>query len=283
MLEDIATTPRKGLARAQYSAGLWRRTECCWWCRWSVHSYLAHSLCWPTQLIRDQTWLPSWSLRSHCHCRAEVTAALLNAVLLIAAAGWIIVEAVRRISDPPEVSGWGVFMVAVVGLCVNGGSAWLLQRSGNRSMNISGAALHLLGDAAGSFGVLVAGFTVVLWDAIWVDPMVSFLIAGLIMWSGVGLVGRTTRILFEGTPAGIGIGDLTAALTSHESVDDVHHLHVWAVDSTMVALSAHVVVAADSLHDAQLVSVELEGRLQEWGVAHSTLALECHPCGQDSS
>jgi len=212
-----------------------------------------------------------------------VTAALLNAVLLIAAAGWIIVEAVRRISDPPEVSGWGVFMVAVVGLCANGGSAWLLQRSGNRSMNISGAALHLLGDAAGSFGVLVAGFTVVLWDAIWVDPMVSFLIAGLIMWSGVGLVGRTTRILFEGTPAGIGIGDLTAALTSHESVDDVHHLHVWAVDSTMVALSAHVVVAADSLHDAQLVSVELEGRLQEWGVAHSTLALECHPCGQDSS
>lgn len=213
--------------------------------------------------------------------RAEVMAALLNAVLLVAAAGWIVVEATRRIGDPPEVSGWGVFTVAVVGLCVNGGSAWMLQRSGDQSLNVSGAALHLLSDAAGSFGVLVAGLAVVLWEAAWVDPAVSFLIAGLVLWSGVGLVSRTTHILLEGTPAGVDTNELTNAMTSHESVDDVHHLHVWAVDSTMVALSAHVVVAADSLHDAQLVGAEVEGSLVELGVSHVTLALECHPCGED--
>jgi cobalt-zinc-cadmium efflux system protein len=216
--------------------------------------------------------------------RAEVMAALLNAVLLVVAAGWIFVEASRRISDPPEVSGWGVFTVAVIGLFVNGGSAWMLQRSGDRSLNVSGAALHLLSDAAGSFGVLIAGLAVVFWDAAWVDPTVSFLIAGLVLWSGVRLVSHTTRILFEGTPAGVDNNELTSAMTSHESVDDVHHLHVWAVDSTMVALSAHVVVAADSLHDAQVVGAELERRLEGLlggsGSAHVTLALECHPCGE---
>ena len=210
--------------------------------------------------------------------RAEVMGALLNAVLLVAAAGWIVVEASRRIGDAPDVDGWGVAVVALAGLAVNGGSAWLLGRTGDRSLNVQGAALHLLGDAAGSFGALVAGLSMVLWDAAWVDPAVSYLIAALLLWSGVGLIRRTTRILLEGAPGGIDVDGLSALMTAHEQVDDVHHLHVWAVDSTLVALSAHVVVAADTLHDAQIVAAELEARLAEQGVAHATLALECHPC-----
>ncbi len=210
--------------------------------------------------------------------RAEVMGALVNAVLLLAAAGWIVVEATRRIGDAPDVDGWGVAVVALAGLAVNGGSAWLLGRTGDRSLNVQGAALHLLGDAAGSFGALVAGLSMVLWDAAWVDPAVSYLIAALLLWSGVGLIRRTTRILLEGAPGGIDVDGLSALMTAHEQVDDVHHLHVWAVDSTLVALSAHVVVAADTLHDAQIVAAELEARLAEQGVAHATLALECHPC-----
>ena len=213
--------------------------------------------------------------------RAEVMGALLNAVLLAAAAGWIVVEASRRIGDAPDVDGWGVAAVALVGLAVNGGSAWLLGRTGDRSVNVQGAALHLLGDAAGSLGVLVAGLSVVLWDAAWVDPAVSYLIAALLIWSSVGLIRRTTRILLEGAPGGFNVDELSALMTAHEQVDDVHHVHLWAVDSTLVALSAHVVVAADTLHDAQIVATELEARLAEQGVAHATLALECHPC-QDS-
>ena len=210
--------------------------------------------------------------------RAEVMGALVNAVLLLAAAGWIVFEATRRIGDAPDVDGWGVAVVALAGLAVNGGSAWLLGRTGDRSLNVQGAALHLLGDAAGSFGALVAGLSMVLWDAAWVDPAVSYLIAALLLWSGVGLIRRTTRILLEGAPGGIDVDGLSALMTAHEQVDDVHHLHVWAVDSTLVALSAHVVVAADTLHDAQIVAAELEARLAEQGVAHATLALECHPC-----
>ena len=210
--------------------------------------------------------------------RAEVMGALLNAVLLAAAAGWIVVEASRRIGDAPDVDGWGVAAVALVGLAVNGGSAWLLGRTGDRSVNVQGAALHLLGDAAGSLGALVAGLSVVLWDAAWVDPAVSYLIAALLIWSSVGLIRRTTRILLEGAPGGFNVDELSALMTAHEQVDDVHHVHLWAVDSTLVALSAHVVVAADTLHDAQIVATELEPRLAEQGVAHATLALECHPC-----
>ena len=204
--------------------------------------------------------------------RAEVMGALLNAVLLVAAAGWIVVEASRRIGDAPDVDGWGVAAVALAGLAVNGGSAWLLGRTGDHSVNVQG-----------SVGALVAGLSVVLWDAAWVDPAVSYLIAALLLWSGVGLIRRTARILLEGAPGGFDVDELSGLMTAHEQVDDVHHVHVWAVDSTLVALSAHVVVAADTLHDAQIVAAELETRLAEQGVAHATLALECHPCHDPES
>ena len=210
--------------------------------------------------------------------RAEVIGALLNAVMLLAVAAWVVVEASRRIGDPPEVSGWGVLVLGAAGLLVNGGCALLLHRSADRSLNVRGAALHLMGDAAGSVGVVVAGVAVVLWSADWVDSAVSYLIAGLLLWTGAGLVRRTPRVLLEGAPPGIDVRELSTLITAHERVNGVHHLHVWSVDSLTVALSAHVEVAADSLHDAQIVATELERQLALRGVDHATLALECHPC-----
>ena len=210
--------------------------------------------------------------------RAEVMGALLNAVMLLAVATWVVVEASQRIGDPPDVSGWGVVVLGAVGLLVNGGCALLLHSSADRSLNVRGAALHLMGDAAGSVGVVAAGVAVVLWNADWVDSAVSYLIAGLLRWTGTGLVRRTTRVLLEGAPPGIDVSELSTLITAHERVNGVHHLHVWSVDSLTVALSAHVEVAADSLHDAQNVATELERQLALRGVDHATLALECHPC-----
>ena len=210
--------------------------------------------------------------------RAEVMGALLNAAMLLAVAAWVVVEASRRIGDPPDVSGWGVLVLGAAGLLVNGGCALLLHRSADRSLNVRGATLHLMGDAAGSVGVVVAGVAVVLWSADWVDSAVSYLIAGLLLRTGAGLVRRTTRVLLEGTPPGIDVRELSTLITAHEHVNGVHHLHVWSVDSLTVALSAHVEVAADSLHDAQIVATELERQLALRGVDHATLALECHPC-----
>ena len=213
--------------------------------------------------------------------RAEVMGALLNAVMLLAVAVWVVVEASRRIGDPPDVSGWGVLVLGAVGLLVNGGCAWLLHRTADRSLNVRGAALHLTGDAAASVGVVIAGLAIVLWNADWVDSAVSYLIAGLLIWTGTGLVRRTTRVLLEGTPPGMDVRELSALITADGRVNGVHHLHVWSVDSTTVALSAHVEVAADSLHEAQLVATDLERQLALRGVDHATLALECHPCDSD--
>jgi len=210
--------------------------------------------------------------------RAEVIGALLNAAMLLAVAAWVVVEASRRIGDPPDVSGWGVLVLGATGLLVNGGCALLLHRSADRSLNVRGATLHLMGDTAGSVGVVATGVAVVLWSADWVDSAVSYLIAGLLLWTGAGLVRRTTRVLLEGTPPGIDVRELSTLITAHEHVNGVHHLHVWSVDSLTVALSAHVEVAADSLHDAQIVATELERQLALSGVDHATLALECHPC-----
>ena len=210
--------------------------------------------------------------------RAEVMGALLNAAMLLAVAAWVVVEASRRIGDPPDVSGWGVLVLGAAGLLVNGGCALLLHRSADRSLNVRGATLHLMGDTAGSVGVVATGVAVVLWSADWVDSAVSYLIAGLLLWTGAGLIRRTTRVLLEGTPPGIDVRELSTLITAHEHVNGVHHLHVWSVDSLTVALSAHVEVAADSLHDAQIVATELERQLALSGVDHATLALECHPC-----
>ena len=210
--------------------------------------------------------------------RSEVMGALVNAVLLLIVAVWVIVEASRRIGNPHEVSGWGVLTLGAVGLVINGGYAWLLHRTADRSLNIRGAALHLRSAAAGSLGVLAAVVTVVLGDINWVDPAVSYLIADLLLSSGVGLVRRTTHVLLEGTPLGIDVDESSDVMKEHKRVADIHHMHVWSVDSTMVALSAHVQVSADSLHDAQLVATDIERRLAIHGVTHATLALECHPC-----
>ena len=213
--------------------------------------------------------------------RVEVLGALVNAVLLLAAAAWVVVEAVHRLGEPPVVAGWGVATLGVAGLVVNGGCAWLLHRTGDRSHNIRGAALHLIGDAVGSLGVVIAGTAVAIGGPDWIDALVALPIAALLVWTGAELVRRTTRILLEGTPAGVELDELIEVISSHERVVDVHHLHVWSVDSTTVALSAHAVVDVETLHEAQLVAGEVERLLADHGVVHATLAVECHPCADD--
>ncbi len=216
----------------------------------------------------------TWGFR-----RTEVLGALANAVLLLASAGWILLEAYRRAGDPPELFGWGVVAVALVGLVVNGTSAGLLQRVAGDSLNLRGAVIHLAADAAGSGGVLLAGLADVWFDTSVVDVVVSVAIALLVVWTGFSLLADTTRVLLEGTPAGLDIDSVVSSLTAHPDVDDVHHLHVWSIDSEHAALSAHVVIGRETLHEAQQVSEQLQHLLEhDHGIAHATLAVECHAC-----
>jgi cobalt-zinc-cadmium efflux system protein len=217
--------------------------------------------------------------------RAEVLGAQINGVILVAVVGWIAYEAVNRLSDPRDVAGAGVVAVASVGLVVNVGSAALLARRQGRSLNMRGAFLHMVGDAAGSVAAITAGLAALLWDAHWVDPAASLAIAALILWSSLRLLRATTLVLMEGAPEHIDLGAVEAALTDEDAVREVHHLHLWTLASDVPALSAHVVLDHDaSLHEAQLEGDLLKQMLSDrFGIEHATLELECHPCASEAA
>jgi cobalt-zinc-cadmium efflux system protein len=223
---------------------------------------------------------PASARRTNGFQRAEVLGALANGVTLVAVAIWIFFEAAQRLGDVGDVSGTGVLVVASLGLVVNAGSALLLGRVGGRSLNMRGAWLHMAADAAGSLGAIAAGVAVVVWGASWVDPLVSMLIAVLVLWSSWGLLRATAYVLLEGSPPGMDLAEVERALAGDPAVDAVHHLHLWSLASDVPALSAHVVLAGEvSLHEAQLRGERLKSMLQErFGVGHATLELECHEC-----
>jgi cobalt-zinc-cadmium efflux system protein len=212
--------------------------------------------------------------------RAEVLGAQANGIALLAVSGWLIYESVRRIGDPADVAGGGLLVIATIGLLVNVASAVLLARAEGQSLNMHGAFLHMVMDAAGSIAAMIAGLAVILWDADWVDPVASILIALLVLWSAWGLLRDTAHVLLEGTPRGMDPASVEAALAGDDEVEAVHHLHLWNLASDVPALSAHVVLRGEvSLHEAQASGDRLKALLADrFGISHATLELECHPC-----
>lgn len=212
--------------------------------------------------------------------RAEVLGALLNTVFLLAVVIWVVFEAVQRFQHPEPVEGAGLLIVAVIGLAINLGSAYMLFRKKGHSLNMRGAFIHMTADAAGSVGAIIAGIAVLGWGADWVDPAASLAIAGLVVWSTYGLLRDTLHVLLEGTPKGIDPAKVVAALTRTAGVKSVHHLHIWSLASDTSALSAHVVLEGQvNLHVAQLKCEELKKVLQDqFGIEHVTLETECHDC-----
>ncbi len=211
--------------------------------------------------------------------RAEVMGALINAMTLVAAVVWIAIEVKRRFDDPEPVAATGVVIIAALGLAVNSWSAIVLSRSQGRSLNMRGAFLHMASDAAGSVAVLVAAAAMIVWEVRWADPAASLLIAVLILWATWQLLRATVHVLMEGVPQGMDTRQIEQALLERHSVSSVHHLHVWSVASDVTALSAHVVVARTTLHDAQVEAQKLKDLLRErFAIEHSTLELECHCC-----
>ncbi|HVM34009.1 MAG TPA: cation diffusion facilitator family transporter [Actinomycetota bacterium] len=217
--------------------------------------------------------------------RAEVLGALANAITLVAAAVYIFIEAIERIGNPSEVEGGGLLVVAALGLVVNLGSATMLARARGEGLNMRGAYLHMLLDAAGSAGAIVAGIAVVFWRALWADPLMSLLIVLLIVWSAWSLLKDTVHVLLEGAPRGLVPEEIEAAIAAHSGVESVHHLHVWNLASDVRALSAHVVLGeALSLHDAQEQGDRVRTMLeQKFGIEHATLELECHSCEPETA
>jgi cobalt-zinc-cadmium efflux system protein len=215
--------------------------------------------------------------------RTEVLAAQANAAALVLVSGWVVYEAIQRLSDPEPVDGLGVLVVGALGLLVNAGSAWIIARSAGHNLNLRGAFLHLASDAVGSVGVVIAGAVVLATGEDWVDPLVSILISVLVLVAAWQLLRDATRVLLEGAPKGLDVDALEHTLLAADGVEAVHHLHVWSIGSETPALSAHVVLTGPlTLHEAQTRGDGLKAELAaRFGIEHATLELECHTCADD--
>jgi cobalt-zinc-cadmium efflux system protein len=221
-------------------------------------------------------WLagrPSTPERSFGYQRAEILAAFVNGVILLALAVWIFIEAWGRLSDPPEVlAGW-VAVVAVVGLAVNLVSAAILQRGGHDTLNMRAALRHVLADALGSAGVLVAAVVILLTGWRYADPLAGMAIAALILASSWSILRDSVHILLEGAPRGMDTRTLGRRLTEVPGVVEVHDLHVWTITSGFPALSAHVLVERHDDCHARRRELE-EILLREYGIEHTTLQVD---------
>lgn len=208
--------------------------------------------------------------------RAEVMAAQVSALLLLAAGVWILIEGVERLGDPAPVNGGGLAAVATLGLIVNGGSAIVLHRAQGESLNMRASFVHLATDAAGSMAAVVAGLVILGWGWMRADSVASIATAVLVLWTGWGLLRESTHVLMEGTPRNLDPDEVVAVIGQVETVVAVHHLHLWNLASDVPALSAHVGLAgAPTLRQAQQTAAAIRSALAEsFDLTNVTLELE---------
>lgn len=210
---------------------------------------------------------------SYGYARAEVLAAFINALIMLAVIVWIAVEAVRRLLAPSPVIGGVVVAVAAAGLVVNIVSAWLL--SGHHSLNSRAALLHVLGDMLGSVAAVVAGAVIVATGWLPIDPILSLFVSALILRSTWMLLRASTQVLMEGVPAHLSYDDIGRALTRLPGVSAVHDLHVWYMTSNRAALSAHLRVR-DAGAWPQTLAAAQRLLAQRFGIDHVTLQPTWH-------
>ena len=204
--------------------------------------------------------------------KASILAALINALLLLVAIGAIATEAIRRLFNPAQTDGAIVMAVAAVGIVINGATALLFARGREHDINIRGAFLHMSADAAVSATVVVAGFLILSTGQLWIDPVMSLAIAGVIFWSSISLLKESVWMSLAGVPAGIELEEVEAELASLDGVLAVHDLHVWPLSTSETALTAHLV--APNAESDQLLGTARELLRTRFRIAHSTIQIE---------
>jgi cobalt-zinc-cadmium efflux system protein len=207
--------------------------------------------------------------------RSEVLAALANGIALVVVAVLIVVAALGRIGDEPDIAGAGVLAVGLLGLAGNAAATWILARGDRSDMNLEAVLRHSFADALGSLAVVVSGAVILLTDWTPIDAIVSLGIAALILASSVRLITNPLDVLMEAAPEGVDVDELGQAMCSVDGVRAVHELHVWTVTSGFDALAAHVVVEPEA--DRDRARRELEHLVRErYGIEHTTLQMEEH-------
>jgi cobalt-zinc-cadmium efflux system protein len=218
--------------------------------------------------------------------RASILAAFANAVLLLVAMGSLLWEAFHRLQSPPAADGMTIVVIAAIGVVVNGVTAALFMSGRKSDMNIRGAFLHMAADALVSLGVVAAGTMYLLTGWTWLDPATSIAIALVIIAGTWGLFRGSLHLLFDGVPESVVLAEVDELLRALPGVEDVHDLHVWAMSTTGIALTAHLVMPDGHPGDAFLERIAHELH-QQFHITHPTIQIEldgldhgcAHPLG----
>jgi len=217
--------------------------------------------------------------------KADAIGGFVAGMLLVGSIAWIMVESVRRLVSPEEVSGLGILVVGLIAIVVNGIGALLVGGGhGDEAVSLRAARLHLLTDLFGSVLVVVAGGLILIGGPAWIDPVASLVLSVVILWSTWNLLGSAAGILLDRVPGDLSTATIAGELRAQGNVASVHHVHVRPLGGGRSSLSAHIVVVDGDqrVHEAQEMLDELNELMRtEHGVTHTTLQLECHDCADE--
>lgn len=207
--------------------------------------------------------------------RFEILAALFNGVTLFVIAGFIVWEAYHRFLEPPTVASGTMMIIAAIGLLANLMSVWALMRQGDvkGNVNVRSAYLHVIGDALGSVGALIAGAVMLLFDWYIADPIISVVVALLILKSAWGVIKQAIHILMEGTPITIDANKVAQTLLGIKGVKDVHDLHIWTITSGLDSLSCHLLIE-DAMDSQEILQQAVNLIEEEFKIQHTTIQVE---------
>jgi len=218
---------------------------------------------------------PASPNKTYGYYRFEILAALFNGVTLFLIAGFIIFEAYERFLDPPSVASGTMMLIAGIGLVANLLSAWALLHKGDVSgnVNLRSAYLHVLGDALGSVGAIIAGIVMYFFEFYMADPLISVIVALLILKSAWGVITHTVHILMEGAPVTINQEEVKKTLLEIDGVINVHDLHIWTITSGLDSLSCHLLINDDS--DGQEILQQSINKIEKsFNIKHTTIQIE---------
>jgi cobalt-zinc-cadmium efflux system protein len=204
---------------------------------------------------------------------SSIIAALINATILLVVTGAIAWAALERLFAPQPVAGGTVMVVAALAILINGAAAAALSRGNTGDLNVYGAFLHLVADAAVSAGVVIAGLIILLTGWLWVDPVASLVISGVIVWSTWGLLRDAAKMSLQGVPPQIDPGAVRVYLQTLPAVVEVHDLHIWPMSTTETALTCHLVMP-DGDPQPDFLEVVYIGLQQRFGIGHPTIQIE---------
>lgn len=203
----------------------------------------------------------------------SILAALFNAMILLVAVGGIAWEAIQRLGKPEPVAGTTVIVVALIGIGINGFTAWMFASGRKDDINIEGAFLHMAADAAVSAGVVVAGILILYTGWLWVDPSVSLAICLVILWSTWGLLKSSMRMSLDAVPTEIDPSEVRTFLQTRPGVAQLHDLHIWPMSTTETALTCHLVIPGGHPGDGFILETARELQ-QRFKIGHATIQIE---------